>query len=508
MKKIFLLLAACTAIFASCSKEDANIQNSATTGDEMYVSFNVKAPASGVVTYTPVAAVATESAIHELHVYVFGPKEVPAGDPAEGTTDAYVLENKQVFKNLSASGETYDASDLQVTGRNVKRIYFVANRVPGATVGSTTETGFINSTVGSITAATGTQPYISLTGWGIDEVSGALKPAGWDTEMFKPGLPMSGFAEIDFSTGTPSGSTNVAMLRSVARIDVGNRTKNYTVTSVTVKSRSNGFNFPSKFNVTTGAYEGFLYPGIDALTLPATSAGTVRVDNGGYPNNAPTMIYAPIPTTVVPADEKLAVGYLYEAPAGDASVVIKCYNSASNTYRVIEIPFVQYGDAVAVNRNYVYRFEVTETETEDLEAGFVIVQWENAGIVKAIDENISAPVVFSAVDGDAGATLSGSTVIVPASGGTVTITASASGLPVVVAPYMDMNTVFGANPAFQWASGWTITSLGGGEYEISFTVEAASNAFQYSATIDMMGDLDIPGYYPVNTLTIRREPLI
>lgn len=379
MKRIFLLLAACAAIFASCSKNEGA---DASNGDDMYVSFHVKAPASGVVTYAVSDAVPAESKVNVLYVYVFGPN-ANASATEVGTTDEYVLEGLYTYKQPAADATDYIIDNIKVTGKNVKHIYFVANRrIVAGSVGTVKETAIVNAGCGAV-APQSAQPFISLTGHG---------------EYPWIGLPMSAYTEVDFSSGTAAPATHpgVALLRAVARVDVLNATKNYNIESIAMRSRSNGYMFPSAFDG-TGAYVGLLYTGMDAFVMPNTS----RADNFGYA--ATKELYGDIdfatvhggvlapsadPDPVANPSSQLGAGYLYEAGAADgASLVVKCRNTVSGELRVLEIPFEQGLPLapIAVQRNYVYTFKIFDTTYEGLEASFNVADWEDSPAVLEIE---------------------------------------------------------------------------------------------------------------------------
>jgi hypothetical protein len=450
----------------------------------MYVSFLVKAPASGVVTYAQVPdAVPDESHVKVLHVYVFGPN-----GGASGTTDDYSLEGLFTYREPTLVATDYTVDNIRVTGKNIKHIYFIANRnvVPGS-VGAMKETAMVNALCDAVSSS-GDQPYISLTGH-------ANFP--WDK------LPMSAYTEVDFSSGTPSPSTNlgVALLRAVARIDVVNATQNFTVEGMFVRSRDRGYYFPSAFDPATGAYIGLRYAGMNAFTLPATDQRT-----DGYTGTkilygivdfaaVHGSVLAPGTGNPIVPTSRLGAGYLYEASAADsASLVVRCVDNVNGGLRYIEIPFEQgYPLAsIAVERNYVYTFRIDETTYRGLEASFIVAQWEDSPAVLEVD--VPMGIAFSMAilptaplsNGESfKANASGGYDLtdIPQTGGSYVININSHAVP--IAPD---NTQMGLYP---WIQNFTISPLkADNTFDISFDILSYTGAtYPRTGSIVLKGNL-------------------
>lgn len=481
MKKLFLLLAASAMVFASCSKDDNRAETPA--GDDMYVSFHVKAPASGVVTYATVPdAVPEESKVNVLYVYVFGPN-----GGTNGNTDDYTLEGFYTYKNPSANATDYLIDNVKVSGRNLKHIYFVANRLNSMVVGTTLETSMVNAGCGTV-STTGSQPFISLTG---------------HEDYVSKGLPMSAYTEVDFTTGTADPATHpgVALLRGVARFDLQNATENYTIESIVVRSRDNGYMFPSEFNV-DGTYKGLLYTGMDAFTV----ANTSREDNFGYAGNKNNYGEIDLLATrgsylapggdadpVANPSEMFGAGYLYEASATDgASLVIKCRNNVTNELRALEIPFEQSNAAIAVERNYVYTFKIHETVYQGLEASFIVAEWEDSPAVLEIE--VPMVVAFNLVSNNVladGETLTSSATSwtlgnVPLAGGSYSINVDAQGVAVSL---LDADQL----TDYPWIKNFAIAlNADGKTYDVTFEVDTRAAGKTYNRTASLILKADLP----------------
>ena len=397
-------------------------------GAEMYVSFQIKAPASGIVTYAVADAVPAESQINELNVYVFGPDDHASdADKTEGNTDAYVLQEEYRFSeaDLAFDGSVYTVSGMKVNGENVKHFYFIANRRWNSTPG-TKETSILNAGVGGVsTTATSNQPYISLTGWSRDD-SYVLTPDQSGKVMTISGLPMSAYAEVDFTTGAPATAPGIAPLRSVARVDVYNKTTNYTIKGITIRSRDNGYHFPSEFDA-AGAYVNYLYPGMAALVYPSATGPDPRIGNAGYAGTrnfygfieAPAGGLAPSsdPDPKANPTKWLGAGYMYESPAhgtgglDGATIIVEVEHDVTGQVRALEFLFHDGTDYIAVKRNNVYTLNILETLSNDLHLGYTVTDWKDAAELE-IKINATPKAVFAvgaATDIPTGASMSTAT---------------------------------------------------------------------------------------------------
>jgi hypothetical protein len=512
MKKTILLLVAGVILFSSCAKNENPLQDdNILTGDEVYLSFVVKAPASGAVTYAPVPdAVATESQIFNLYVYVFGP-DPNASVANAGTTDGYLLEGTFTYGSPVADGSgAYTVSGIKVTGNNMKHLYFVANRqIPGATTGVTKETAMVNSLAGLIDPA-GLQPHISLI--------------GHPRTFLQKGLPMSAYTEADIRTGTPPATmASVEMLRAVARVDIYNATTSYVVENLIIKSHNDGFLFPSLFDA-TGNYIGLLYTGMNTFTLPTArtdgyagalaEGGKIGIGNPldgtgtatgpfPYPGIQPFANNGAVPADTDYASVKRGAGYLYEAPAAaGAEIIVVAKHTVSGLTRAVRAAFVQGTPAVPIDikRNHVYKFVITESDPNSLVVDPMDVEdWDDGEKVK-IDIPLSVAFALSVTAPaplPAGTTFDGISTLngVPAGGGAYTVNVNAQGFPISTDD--DLMQQYDTDG---WITNFDIsTQLPDGSYNVTFTVTANPSQAVCPAYIPLFADIDTK---PVITLNI------
>jgi len=487
MKRIFLLFAGLAALLASCAKNEGTQTSS---GDDMYVSFRVIPPVSGVVTYATVPdAVPQESQVNVLYVYVFGPN-----GGTSGTTDDYTLEGLYTYNQPGSDATAYTIDNIKVTGKNLKHVYFVANRrvATDIQVGVTKETALVDAGVGTV-AMNSAQPFVSL----------AAQPY-----YPFPGLPMSAYTEVDFTSGTgvaaqPAGSPslNVALLRAVARVDVQNATTNFSIESIAIKSRNNGYVFPSAFDA-AGAFTGLLFSGMDAFVMP----NATRENNLGYPGTMDT--YGDVvfnPALAAPVDpgtagwvrddnptEQFGAGYLYEASAADAaSIIVKCRNTTNGELRVIEIPFAQTDGQggplanIAVQRNWVYTFKILETVYRGLEATFSVADWEDSPTVLTVPVPMTVSFTMTAPTLGNGETFTanggGSYTLgsVPAAGDTYVVNINSQNVPIILDPD-DL-------PA-SWVTASLSAQKGDGTYDLTVVVAPSAAPFALNTPIAIKAD--------------------
>ncbi len=297
MKKILTALAA-VALLASCSKSGQD-----QTGDEtMRVAFSVKSPASGKVTYksdTP-EAVTGESEVATLYIYLFEPT---VATPT--TTDHYALKKiVPVTGTITAEGDIQNVTSVTVQQRNKKHFYFVANLDAGFDeddYGTLTETELLEALMTEVTTASN----VSISG----------------------GMPMTAYKEVDFSSGAPSSSIEVKLVRAVARIDILNEVDDFSVESIQIiNTRSKSYLFAGQ------------------TTTPGSKI-TAKVVS--------------IPAEADQTERLAAVCYLYESPAADAVKVSIKGSYGDGREKLIEVPFVLEGAAVPIQRNYVYTLRIT-----------------------------------------------------------------------------------------------------------------------------------------------------
>lgn len=445
MRKLLTLFVASIGLFA-CSKDAGS---PSLDKDEFNVAFEIKAPASGAVIYRSVPeAIPEETAINSLYVFVFGPNpDVLAADV--GTTNSYILEGLFSYENLAVSGgATVNISDIKVSGKNLKRFYFVANHQVGSTA-KMPETTMFNY---------GAQP--------VNDVDPIIDIFG-GTSYVPPGMPMSYVTEIDFSTGSPvpAGPVAIDMLRTYGRIDVVNGTENYRIEKAQFYSRGGTFLFgPNAVTENDGVFTTIV--GNLTVSGRTTNYGSVMYTYGNIDVDlepSPTLDPEDLSTFSL----KPAVGYIHEAPASssiDPFVRLKCVNiDNSSDQRMLDIPFESAGVKVPISRNNVYKFYVSEVVYGNLKASIEVEDWNTDGGMPGVDEQTPVNIALTSaypVSGAVYPTFTNGSLVVPAAGGSYTIECYADGIDIVLMEAVNCS----------WISNVTVTPIADGKFELKLDV--------------------------------------